>query len=170
VAAPTPAAVTASPHDIERVTELLGRPPQGDFEVVVRSGSGNPVVLANAPLLHDGTPMPTMFWLADPALRAVIGTLESEGGVGRAEAEVDPGELAALHRAHARERDAIVGASHEGPRPSGGVGGTRQGVKCLHAHYAHWLAGAEDPVGEWVQAQLVTGGLLPPGAPARIIP
>ncbi len=26
-----------------------------------------------------------------------------------------------------------------GPRPSAGVGGTREGVKCLHAHYANYL-------------------------------
>jgi hypothetical protein len=41
-----------------------------------------------------------------------------------------------------------------GPAPSGGVGGTRQGVKCLHAHYAWHLAGGDDPVGRWVAAQL----------------
>ena len=36
------------------------------------------------------------------------------------------------------------------PRPSAGVGGTRRGVKCLHAHYAWYLAGGDDPVGRWV--------------------
>ncbi len=41
-------------------------------------------------------------------------------------------------------------AGHTGPRPFGGVGGTRQGVKCLHAHYAWLLAGGDDPVGRWV--------------------
>ena len=43
---------------------------------------------------------------------------------------------------------------HPGPRPTGGVGGTRQGVKCLHAHYAWFLAGGDDPVGRWVDARL----------------
>ena len=47
---------------------------------------------------------------------------------------------------------------HRGPRPSGGVGGTRQGVKCLHAHLAWWLAGGDDPVGEWVAARLGLAG------------
>jgi hypothetical protein len=37
------------------------------------------------------------------------------------------------------------------------VGGTREGVKCLHAHYAFWLAGRPDPVGEWVAARLEGG-------------
>jgi hypothetical protein len=27
-------------------------------------------------------------------------------------------------------------------------------VKCLHAHYAWYLAGGEDPVGHWVARQL----------------
>jgi len=40
------------------------------------------------------------------------------------------------------------------PWPSGGVGGTRRGVKCLHAHMAWLLAGGDDPVGRWVAAEL----------------
>ncbi len=43
--------------------------------------------------------------------------------------------------------------SMRGPRPSGGVGGTHTGVKCLHAHYAFHLAGGDDPVGRWVEDQ-----------------
>jgi hypothetical protein len=27
-------------------------------------------------------------------------------------------------------------------------------VKCLHAHYAWWLAGGDDPVGRWVAEHL----------------
>ena len=60
-------------------------------------------------------------------------------------------------RAHARyaaERDAALARDHAGPRPSGGVGGTRSGVKCLHAHYAWYLAGGDDPVGRWVADHL----------------
>jgi exopolyphosphatase/guanosine-5'-triphosphate,3'-diphosphate pyrophosphatase len=34
------------------------------------------------------------------------------------------------------------------------VGGTRRGVKCLHAHYAWFLAGGDDPVGRWVADRL----------------
>ncbi|HZQ87117.1 MAG TPA: DUF501 domain-containing protein, partial [Acidimicrobiales bacterium] len=58
------------------------------------------------------------------------------------------------HRRYAEERDAEVPAHHTEPRPSGGVGGTRIGVKCLHAHYAWFLAGGDDPIGEWVHEQL----------------
>jgi hypothetical protein len=160
--------VTATPHDVETVAEQLGRSPRGDFDVVVRATSGAPVVLRNAPLLDDGTPMPTRFWLADPALRAAIGTLESNGGVRRAEADVDGAALAEAHRTHAAERDAAIPVGHTGPRPSGGVGGTRKGVKCLHAHYANWLAGADDPVGAWVHERLELEGLMPDDVPERV--
>jgi hypothetical protein len=142
------------PDDVALLTERLGRPPEGDFDVVVRSADGDPVVIRNAPFLRDGTPMPTRYWLCDPGIRQAVSRLESGGGVRAAEAAVDPGELAAAHGAYAAERDAAVDAAHTGPRPSGGVGGTRRGVKCLHAHYAWFLAGGDDPVGRWVETQI----------------
>ena len=85
------------------------------------------MVIANEPLLHDGTPMPTRFWLVDPELRAEVSRLESEGGVRQAEAAVAPDDLAAAHARYAADRDALVPADWTGPRPSGGVGGTRKG-------------------------------------------
>ena len=72
------------------VTALLGRPPQGDFEVAVRGDDGRPIVIRNAPLLADGTPMPTRYWLVDDDLRRAVSTLEAGGGVRAAEAETDP--------------------------------------------------------------------------------
>ena len=52
------------------------------------------------------------------------------------------------------ERDALIDEAYDGPRPHDGVGGTRRGVKCLHAHYAWYLAGGDDPIGRWVEAEL----------------
>jgi len=51
-------------------------------------------------------------------------------------------------------RDSLLPPQHMGPKPSGGVAGTRRGVKCLHAHYAWFLAGGDDPVGRWVAEHL----------------
>ena len=141
-------------HELSRVTELLGRAPQGGFEVVVRDAGGDPVVLRNAPFLHDGTPMPTRYWLVGRDAHLLVSRLEADGGVRRAEAEIAASEIAAAHARYAAEREAAIPADHVGPRPSGGVGGTRQGVKCLHAHYAWHLAGGDDPVGRWVASQL----------------
>ncbi len=135
--------------DRVRVTELLGRQPAGAFEVVVRDAAGDPIVLRNAPFLDDGTPMPTRFYLVGADLVRDVSRLEAAGGVRAAEAEIDADELADLHRRYGAERDAAIDADHEGPRPYGGVGGTRVGVKCLHAHVAYHLAGGDDPVGRW---------------------
>ena len=98
--------------------------------------------------------MPTRYWLVGEPERTWISRLEADGGVNQAEADVDPEELAAAHRRYAAERDAAIPTDHPGPRPSGGVGGTRQGVKCLHAHYAWHLAGGDDPVGRWIEHHL----------------
>src|SRR5690606_12721848 len=115
---------------------------------------GDPVVLRNAPLLDDGTPMPTRYWLVGTEEVRRISRLEAAGGVAAAEAAVDPAELAAAHARYAAERDAGRPPDETGPRPSGGVGGTRTGVKCLHAHWAWHLAGGDDPVGRWIEARL----------------
>jgi hypothetical protein len=64
----------------------------------------------------------------------------------------DPLFAAALEQAHAdyaAERDAAI-TDADAPAPSGGVGGSARGVKCLHAHYAHHAAGGPNPVGELV--------------------
>ena len=136
------------------MTALLGRAPQGQFEVVVRGADGGPVVIRNSPLLDDGTPMPTRYWLVGAQESIAVSRLESRGGVRAAEAAIDPAEIEAAHARYQAERDAAIPAGWTGPRPSGGVGGTRRGVKCLHAHYAWHLAGGDDPVGRWVAEQL----------------
>ena len=138
----------------QRVAELLGREPAGKYEVVVRDQSGDPVVIRNAPLLDDGTPMPTLYWLVGKQAALEVSRLESGGAVRRAETEIAPDAVQAAHDRYATERDALIPTDHRGPRPSGGVGGTRKGVKCLHAHYAWFLAGGDDPVGRWVDKQL----------------
>jgi hypothetical protein len=144
----------SSDPDVIAVAELLGREPAGEFEVVVRGDEGAPAVIENAPFLFDGTPMPTRYWLVDPSLREAVSRLESTGGVRQAEAAVPVERVAAAHARYAEERDSLIAADQQGPKPSGGVGGTRQGVKCLHAHLAWWLAGGDDPVGEWTAQRI----------------
>ena len=151
---PTGPASPPSEADTRAVAGLLGRPPAGEFTIARRAADGSPMVIANAPFLSDGSPMPTRYWLVDARLRDQVSRLESTGGVRAAEAAVDGDRLATAHRRYAAERDALVPADVDGPRPTGGVGGTRRGVKCLHAHLAWWLAGGDDPVGDWVASQL----------------
>ena len=147
----------ASDLDIARVTELLGRKPQGDFEVVIRDKNDEPIVVKNEPLLFDGTPMPTRYWLVGPKEHMAVSRLESAGFIDLAESEVDAEELQLTHERYAAERDSAIPKDHTGPRPHGGVAGTRVGVKCLHAHYANWLVNKTDVVGQWVDRRLQQG-------------
>jgi len=110
-------------------------------------------VIENEPHLRDGTPMPTLYWLVDPALHDEVSRLESEGGVHRFEDLVDVDELARTHDAYERRRRSAT-VRDDGAQSSGGVGGTRVGVKCLHAHLANFLVGGDDPVGALVAATL----------------
>lgn len=146
--------------DDQQVVEVqLGRPLRAESAPVSRCHLGLPVVVRVPPILDDGTPFPTLYWLTCPLATARIGRLEGAGGIRRLEqkAEVDPefaGRLQTANAAYENERDGLVPAGSS-PAPSGGVGGTRAGIKCLHAHYAHTRAGGENPVGdlvrEWIE-------------------
>ena len=166
-----------SADDYARVAELLGREPTGAFDVVLRHLDGSPLVIANEPFLEDGTPMPTRFWLVGEPERTWIGRLESTGSIDRVEAAIDDELIAAAHLRYAELRDSLISPDHVGPRPSGGVGGTRVGVKCLHAHYAWYLVGGDDPVGQWVADELAELGHVasapspaPTASPAPALP
>jgi uncharacterized protein len=149
--------MTGSPAtgwDLEAVSKSLGRLPGGNFTVAARRPDGHPMVICNEPLLRDGTPMPTRYWLVDPQLRSRVSRLEADGGVREAESTINAEEIAECHARYAREREEFIPSGWTGPRPTGGVGGTRHGVKCLHAHLAWWLVGGNDPVGTWAAEQL----------------
>lgn len=151
----------AAPSAADRAAfeRLIGRPASGKFRVVLRRINGDPVVIENAPHLDDGTPMPTLYWLVDPSLREQVSRIESLGGVRRFEAELDAEAIKAAHETYERRRDGLI-EHPELPKPSGGVGGTRTGLKCLHAHLAAHLAGLADPVGAQVALEIDLGTLL----------
>lgn len=141
--------------DREVVEAQIGRSLRAPSETVSRCHLGLPVVVEVPPVLDDGTPFPTLYWLTCPLATTRIGRLEGAGGIKRLErkAETDLGfaqRLEESHASYAAERDALVPEGMT-PAPTGGVGGTSVGIKCLHAHYAHVRAGGDNPVGELVQ-------------------
>jgi uncharacterized protein len=128
----------------------IGREVRGSVAVAARCRYGLPTVARTAPLLSDGTPFPTLYWLSCPAARVAVGRLEAAGWNALLSERVaaDP-ELAAAHAAaHASylaQRDAMVRLPGDP-----GVGGLPGRVKCLHALYAHHAATGADPVGRIV--------------------
>ncbi len=154
--------------DADDVAAQLERPLRAAVDVVARCHLGVPVVVAVPPLLDDGTPFPTRYWLTCPLARTRIGRLEAAGGVKRMDAKVagDPvfgAEMASRHVSYAIERDALV-PEDASRRPQGGVGGSRAGVKCLHAHYADYAAGNSNPIGG-----LVAGWVEPLNCPSPCV-
>lgn len=138
--------------DRDVVAAQIERAPRASVSVLKRCHLDLPVAIGVPPLLDDGTPFPTSYWLTCPLAVRRIGRMEADGGVRAAEARLGADSVfAARHEAatyrYAAERDARIPDGHTGPRPVGGVGGSRAGVKCLHAHYADHAAGNDNPIG-----------------------
>ena len=137
--------------DLDAVREQLGRDPSVPFSVVARCGDGHPLVIRNRPLDAEGHPFPTLYWLTCPVAGATVSRIESEGWIGRLEGDREIArDLADVHARYAAERGELL----PGSEAWGGVGGTRTGVKCLHAHYAYHLPGGDDPIGRWTAARV----------------
>jgi hypothetical protein len=151
----------AADDDAAIVEAQIGRPLRAASTVVARCPLGLPVVVSVPPVLDSGEPFPTRHWLTCPLAHRRIARLEAAGGVRefdrRAREDDDFGRaLDAAHARYAEERDALVPASAR-HKPSGGVAGSRGGVKCLHAHYADWRAhagAAPTPVGPELAAAI----------------
>lgn len=136
----------------------IGRPLRATSAVLRRCHLGLPIVAEVPPILDTGEPFPTRYWLTCPLAHRRIARIEARGGVREVQdaIEADPQLCHAVEAAHARyarERDALVPADAR-HRPSGGVGGSSGGVKCLHAHYADFAAGNHNPVGRRVHDEV----------------
>ena len=124
-------------------------------------------------------PWPNTFWLCCPDLIASVGKLEHRGLIKKhnarfripdaepdpARARADAKRFAAQHARYASHRWRLLSpADQTYARREGydailekcGVGGLRvpEQVKCLHLHYAHFLATGDNLVGEWCQNAL----------------
>lgn len=138
-------------RDNEVLALQIGRPLRATSTVLRRCHLGLPIVAEVPPLLDQGEPFPTRYWLTCPLAHRRVARIEARGGVRDAQAKLEADDafaraVDAAHARYARERDALL-PSDARHRPSGGVGGSSGGVKCLHAHYADFAAGNENPIG-----------------------
>lgn len=138
-------------RDSDVLALQIGRPLRAASTVRVRCNLGLPVVAEVPPILDTGEPFPTRYWLTCPLANRRIARLEAGGGVQAAQAQLDANpelaqRVASAHARYEQARDSLL-APDAHPRPSGGVGGSSGGVKCLHAHYADHAAGNVNPIG-----------------------
>lgn len=157
---------TLSDEDRLLVERQLGRPVRGEVRAASRCPHGKVQVIATSPILDDGTPFPTLFWLTCPLLQRAVSRLESgnfRDDLRRRllEDEDFASALREAERSYRELREAWAGrlGTREKVRKlfSGreGIGGTVPGgLKCLHAHLAHYLAVGSNPVGAAVSAEL----------------
>jgi hypothetical protein len=145
--------------DFLHITNQLGYKPVNALSIVNRTATGAPTVLQCYPLVptkHRPEPFPTMYWLCDEELRAKVSALEYAGSILSLKLKLAGNdefmrEMRRGHQAYAAERWALLRdydkiyvqeAGWESRLREAGIGGMRpEGyVKCLHIHYAHFLA------------------------------
>lgn len=129
-----------TPADRSAVEAQLGRPPRGLRAVAHRCTCGLPDVVETAPLLEDGTPFPTLYYLTCPRAASAIGRLEGSGLMASMTARLSvDADLREAYEAASEDyvarRDAI--AVLPGAPTAGGM---PDRVKCLHVLAAHELA------------------------------
>lgn len=112
------------------------------------------MVIENHPVLEDGSPFPTLFWLTCPVLLKRISRLESRGDMATLNERLarDPLLGARLEESLTRlraRRDEHAVIEDAGAPPGGGS----DKVKCLHAHTAQQLAQPGNPVGALALAE-----------------
>lgn len=147
--------------------QMIGRPLRGPSAAAVRCGWGLPAVLRVDPVLQDGTPFPTTFWLACPIASSRIGTLESSGVMSELTDRVrDPEDLAATWQAQGARYVAFRNGQGERVPRDPAAGGLPDRVKCLHTLYGHHLATDDDAIGAWVAERLEP---MPCPAPCAVL-
>ena len=151
--------LTPTDQDIRVLSAQLGRTVRDVIEIPARCVCGNPLVAATAPRLSNGSPFPTVFYLAHPAITAAASRLEAGGLMYEmTDALADDTELASRYTlAHEnylaeRERIRLISGTDEVPEIENiSAGGMPTRVKCLHAVIGHTLAVGRgiNPRGDW---------------------
>ncbi|MEA2447844.1 MAG: uncharacterized protein QOK47_1481 [Actinomycetota bacterium] len=106
------------------------------------------------PVMDDGSPFPTLFWLTCPILAKRASNLESAGWMAAigTRLEDDPSLVRRLSDALDRyrsRRDRRHVIEDGGSPPGGGP----ERIKCVHAHLAHQLSDPPNPVGALAAAE-----------------
>lgn len=166
------------------VGRQIGRTPKPFDSVCRRCRYEYPQVIRNHPAVPQGEGFevfPTIHWLTCPLLHRAISRLEAEGQIRLYEERLEDDEaffqrMEAEHATAAEVRVELVPEAvrrqlqQKQPRQwralaETGVAGIREttGVKCLHAHYADYIAGGTNPIGLEVDEQLRGRGVAVDG-------
>lgn len=162
-----------SGKDLRAIEQQLRREPRGIIEVIKRCKQGLPLVILTFPFLEDQAPFPILFWLTCPKLVKSVSKLEDEGMAKLWQQRITKSKRLAelLQEAQSDYQQRLSKlvkrqiCSHQNQAKFEkqfdyahykGIGGVEDSnkIKCLHAHYAHFLATGKNPVGEMVAEAL----------------
>ena len=157
-----------SEKDEIAIENQLGRVPRGVLKITNYTEDGEPLVILTDPILPDGKPFPTIFYLTHSRYVKAISRLEDKGLIKVFEQKVisnkDLGEqFLGAQKSYINERIRLAGDRldklNENERDileQTGIGGVRDlsTIKCLHAHYAHYLARKNNPIGKEIEKEL----------------
>ena len=154
--------------DYQRAVTLLGREPRTPFVVKTKCENGFPqTIVANPVFVEDNIwkPFPAFIWLVCPKLKALAADLEQEGFVKSYSQRLQNDETFRndylkgqreiadyrLELANKVYKDTLPEHIYEILKNTS-VAGSHDvcGVKCLHAHLAHYLAFGNNPIGKEV--------------------
>ena len=150
----------------ERIISQLGRKPQGSFVIDKFCPWGYPMVIKNHP--HEGSILPTLYWLTCPYIVKIVSRMEAKGLVGEYDNRLIEDQefrlaLEKAHKSYAFERSKLIDRDAKLPKGiidrllNSGIGGSenKEGVKCLHMHLAHFLATGKNPIGKEVWQEIL---------------
>ncbi|MGM0421005.1 MAG: DUF501 domain-containing protein [Bacillota bacterium] len=141
------------------------------LEIIKYCPTGYPMLLLVHPFWNK-EPFPTIYWLSCPVLKERVSKLEDQGYLNlfkhkAEEIQIYNRKLAEAHRDYAQKRIELLDQPtlYQAKNIStdlyemlvdSGVAGIRDkaGLKCLHGHYAHYLADRNNPVGEDVDKMI----------------
>ncbi len=150
----------------QQAVVLLGREPRTPFTIKTTCANGSPQTLEADPVFFEDNlwkPFPSFIWLVCPRLKALAANLEQQGFVRfysqKLETDKDFREIFLKgQREIADYRLKKAEDKFKGQLPehiadilkNTTIAGSRNisGVKCLHAHLAHYLAFGNNPIGE----------------------
>lgn len=165
----------ATSADREIIGRQIQRPPRNLHGLALRCACHCPKVTVNYPLGQgeaDAAFFPTVFWLTCPEAVRRVSQIEDRGYISKIQDHIDHSaalsqELRDAHMEYifvrrsllapetrlALRAEQAVWAPHVEQLGIGGVADLA-GIKCLHMHYAHYLATHHNPVGRLVDHML----------------
>ncbi len=155
--------IVVSKEDLKIIEKQLGRGVSNVLNIEKRCIYGYPQVIKSFPL-KDGKPFPTLYWLTCPYLVEEVSKLEAQQKITEIEKIIqnNPELKRKMIRVHKEEIEKRMKLLEEkiNSLPENmikklketGIGGIEDfsRIKCLHLHYASYLVGENNPVGEIV--------------------